>query len=451
MADPIATFTGLSGGFDYRSLITSILQAERAPAAALESQQGTLSSAKAAWGTYSSLMADVGTAAKALRTGAGFGAMTTTVVGTATTGRPILSATAAATGAQPGNISVQVTALASTGTGTTAVQPDATSPILAGGATTASFTINGVAITIDSTNNSLTGLRDAINAATGAKASAYLVQTGTGAALVVKANASGANGLNLVETSGTGTLAALGYTQQAGTDAALVVDGVAVTRSSNTVGDVVPGVTLNLTTAEPGTTVTVSVAADAKAASDAAQAFVTAYNKLVDFTATQVPVANSTTRPPLASEPSLNAGRAGIVSALQTQLATNPTTMQSLSQAGISLGRDGKLTFNAGTFATAYGTSRDDLKALFTDRMTDINAQTDAISAGVIGTVAQKTASIDRRVALLGKQVDAIDARLAIRKDTLTKQFVAMDAALSQLKTQSAALSSFLGTASSGA
>jgi flagellar hook-associated protein 2 len=150
-------------------------------------------------------------------------------------------------------------------------------------------------ITIDSTNNSLNGLRDAINNA-GMGVQASVVFDGTGYRLVTTAP-SGANKelqITAAEAGGSPTntdasgLSRFGFNadiagiasveKQAGADAVLVINGLELTRSSNTVTDVVEGLTLDLLKASPGEVVTVTVADDKTFAEEKIRGFVDAYN-----------------------------------------------------------------------------------------------------------------------------------------------------------------------------
>ena len=55
---------------------------------------------------------------------------------------------------------------------------------------------------------------------------------------------------------------------QAATNAQLTVDGIAVSRSSNSISDLIPGVTLDLMKADPNTRITVTVGQDSAAVYD---------------------------------------------------------------------------------------------------------------------------------------------------------------------------------------
>jgi flagellar hook-associated protein 2 len=451
MTAPIGAFTGTASNIDTKAIVDAIISAERRPAQLMERSISTLTTRKSAWGAYRTILNDINTAAKALRSGTAFGGRTTSVAGTAASGRPILSATAGST-STPGIYNVEVQSLARSGTGNTAAQALATAPILTGGATTASLTLNGTTITVDATNNSLEGLRDTINSTTAANVSAYIVQTGSGASLVLKAKTSGANGLAFTETTGTGLLTSLGWTADAGADASLVVDGVPVTRSTNNVSDVIPGVTLSLQTAELGTTTQVTVSRDQSSARTAIESFVTAYNKLLDFNKAQIPsgAANATTRPALASETALASQSANLSRTLQEAFGSGAAATQTLSQAGLAIGRDGKLTFSAAKYDALSAADSTGVQALFSDRMTATSTYLDSLVQSTSGNIALQTQSIDRQVTRLTERVGSFDSRLANRRASLTRQFVAMEAALSRIRNQSTAVAGQLATLAGG-
>ena len=160
-------------------------------------------------------------------------------------------------------------------------------------------------ITIDSTNNSLKGLRDEINnAEMGVTAS--IVNNGSGYVLLMTAESGENNELEITvaEAGGSPTdtddndLSRFGYTaellsdpmvtptrltqQQAGTDATLVVNGLTVNRSTNSVTDVVDGLTLDLLKSSPGEIISVTVSDDIEFAKQTTRDFVDAYNALLE-------------------------------------------------------------------------------------------------------------------------------------------------------------------------
>jgi flagellar hook-associated protein 2 len=438
--DPIASFSGLSSGVDYQSLVDQIIQVDRQPAALAEASIKTAQQRQTAWSSYRALVSTLATAADALRTGTAFDARTVSVAGTGAGGRPILGATSSGA-ALTGSYQVEVTALATAGVASTAVQADSVTALGVSG----SVTINGQALTVDAAD-SLEAIRDKVNAlntgATPTGVSAYVVNTGAGSVLVMRADATGSAAFDVTDG---GALAALGATVTAGTDAAFTLDGVAITRATNTVSDVISGVTLTLSAAEPGTAVQVTVGQDASAAKDAMQKFVDAYNAVVDFFQSQTPTATASnpnaTRPPLAGDSLLANGRAALPRLVHTSLDSNPATMRLLSDAGVSIGRDGKLSFDAGKFDAAYAADPAALQTLVADRAAAFKSWSDGLTTFGTGMLDVKKNSLQGSIDRLNDRVTAIDARLDVRKAQLLQQFARMESVLAQLQSQASGLS----------
>jgi flagellar capping protein FliD len=160
-------------------------------------------------------------------------------------------------------------------------------------------TKGGPPITIDDSNKTLSGLRDAINdAGIGAKAS--IINDGSGYRLVITSEDTGAkNAMRIMTLDDTGAVATSGLssiafnevqngastlTQTAkGEDALLKANGLTITRASNTIEEVVPGVTLNLLSADVGKPISIVVAPDTAGIQEKIQDFVNAYNEFKKF------------------------------------------------------------------------------------------------------------------------------------------------------------------------
>ena len=97
----------------------------------------------------------------------------------------------------------------------------------------------------------------------------------TGSRLVLASKTSGNDGNLTVNSS------AINFTSAVGKDANLTVDGVPVDSSTNTVTGAISGVTLSLGSADPNTSVLISVQPDTTTAATAIQTFVTDYNSLM--------------------------------------------------------------------------------------------------------------------------------------------------------------------------
>lgn len=151
-----------------------------------------------------------------------------------------------------------------------------------------------------------------------------------------------------------------------GADAKFSVDGVAFTRSSNSVSDVIANTTLSLTAADPNVTATVNVALDSTAAQTAVQNYVTAYNAVVDYIKTQqTPGTDPTSNPTLYNDPLLRNARSALSSAMLSPVSGAASDMATPDTVGISLTATGDLTFDSGKFQTAFNTRYNDLTKLF--------------------------------------------------------------------------------------
>lgn len=165
------------------------------------------------------------------------------------------------------------------------------------------FTVNaqksGATITIDDTNNSLTGLRDAINNANvGVQAS--IVSDGGSFKLLVTAPSGESNEVELtaVEDGGSPGLANFDFNlanqtlveEQPGADAKVRVNGLLLTRESNHLTDVIGGLEFDIFNSSLTETVSINISADKNTAETAIRDFVATYNtflkdveKLVGF------------------------------------------------------------------------------------------------------------------------------------------------------------------------
>ncbi len=143
------------------------------------------------------------------------------------------------------------------------------------------FTINGVEITVESTD-SLEDIRDAINDVTddmdGAGATASII----GTALVITSGETGeGNEMTITDTDGILTDLGLFDNETAAQDLEATIDGIAVTSTSNdSVADFITGVTLNFDSV--GTT-TISIERDTESIIECIETFIDAYNELMDY------------------------------------------------------------------------------------------------------------------------------------------------------------------------
>lgn len=217
----------------------------------------------------------------------------------------ILELTSAATNAVAGSHTLVVNSLAQTSSYYT--NSISSSDTLSGSLTIQVGSGAAQTLTLDSSDNTLTGLANAINSGSFDVTANVLTDT-SGSRLELTSNTCGAGG----DISVSGTLSdatsgsALSFTQaQAGADAQLTVDGIGVTSASNTVTNVLPGVTFQLLSASPGTNVQVQITNDNSTVESAVSSFVSAYNEVIGDLNTQEGKDSSGNPEPLYGSPTL--------------------------------------------------------------------------------------------------------------------------------------------------
>jgi flagellar hook-associated protein 2 len=391
MTTPLSSFTGVVSGFDYQSLVSQIITLESRPATQARQSIAAIDTKLTAIQTYRGLLTTLKTAASALRDGSAFDSFDTRSA--ILTGTKNLGGLAASSTAAPGTYELEVSTLARAEKLTSGSYASTSADLgLAG-----TITINGKAPITIAAADSLAEIRDRINAAnsgTGAtKVTASILTVGASSnRLILTSDETGAAGMTLADTTGS-ALQSLGFlsaptTQNAaavqvnGTDAAFRIDGVSFTRSSNTVTDAIAGVTLTLANAEDGAITTLQVSRSKEAARAAAGAFVDAYNKVLDYIKQQSTAKDGQAKPTLYGDPALRSARGTLPQTLLQSIAGASADLATAGAAGLSLGRDGKLSLDTAKFDPAFTDRLADLRRLFMRTGTATDAQVTFIAAG---------------------------------------------------------------------
>jgi flagellar hook-associated protein 2 len=318
----------------------------------------------------------------------------------------------------------------------------------AGGATTT------VAVTIDSTNNTLDGIAKAINAAkTGVTATVITDADGT-ARLSLKGATGTANAFTVSGDStalqqfnvGPGQSAATSI-GSAAANAKLKLDGVAVERASNTVSDLIDGVKLQLNSASIGNPVTLGGSTPTAALSAAVSNFVATFNETLSSLKTNLDPING----PLKSDVAANTLSRSLRALTTTPLVAStgvgaPTT---LADIGIATARDGSVSVNATVLAAALAKYPDAVEAMFAPNTSTassgagLNAAFAAISKAatspLYGLAASTATYTKAKTDVTDAESKATDDA-ATMKTRLTQQFAAMDSKVAAYKSTQAFL-----------
>lgn len=406
---------GIGSNLDVNGIISKLMQVESQPLTTLARKEASYQAKLSAFGNLSGALASFQTALGSLNSPAMFQSLNATAADST-----IFSA-AATSQAVAGNYSVNVTQLAQAQTISSAGQADVTAAIGSGAATTLSFqfgTISGGtltagvysgatfsqdanqptgAVTIDSSNNSLQGIRDAVNAAN-IGVTATIVADGSAVPnhLVFTASKTGAPSSMKISVSGDASINSLLAYDPAGTQnmtqssaaqsAALTVNGIAVSSASNTVSGAIQGVTLNL--AKIGAS-NLTVARNTASVESGVNAFVKAYNDLNTALKNLAGYDAATKRGgPLLGDSTALIIQTQVRRVLSTSLAGVNGSLTTLSQIGVSFQKDGTLALDAAKLKTALTNNFSDIAKLFasmgsaTDSLVSFSSSTSATQAG---------------------------------------------------------------------
>lgn len=441
--DPLSSFSGIASGINFRDLVDAIIQVERRPIDRAQAAITTTEARKAALGKYRALLNTLQSAVARLRNGTAFDALSATVAGQASGGRPILRATAAGSAA-PGRYAVEVTALAAAEKRSSLGQADATDPLTLDG----TFTINGTAVTVEA-GDTLNAIRDRINALNsgpepiGVTATILTVAPGDHR-LVLSSDVTGAAGLTLADSDGD-VLATLGLLAPEavlteGADAVFRIDGIEVTRSSNVIGDVIAGVTLTLDTAEVGALATVEIDRYHGEVAASLKSFVAAYNTVLEF------IAQQRNGGDLQSDATLRTNRSEFGRRVLELLTGEEGIAASGSAIGLSLTRTGTLTLDEAALDEALRTGFADVQTLFGEGggAEGLAATLDGLLQTSAGILDERLRHLDDQVSGIETRVGRMESRLDRRRASLLLQYTRMEAALAQMQSQSAFLTSQL-------
>ncbi|MES2554398.1 MAG: flagellar filament capping protein FliD [Pseudomonadota bacterium] len=398
----ISTSVGLASGLDVDAIVTSLMNVEKKPLTALATQKTTYQSKISAYGTLKSALSTFQTAVNNLSTASKFNAQTVK------SGDPSVFTATASGSATVGNYAVTVSQLAQAQKIATAGFGSAYDVVGTGTMTIAfgtydstgnTFTANAdktpTNITISSANNTLAGVRDAINAS-GAGVTAAIVNDGTTNRLVITSKDTGeVNSLKITTTDSDGNnLDAAGLSQlaydptatagagnnmtqkQVAKNAKLNIDGIDIVKSSNTVSDAIDGVTFNLLKDSGGSAVSLDVARDEASVKASVTAFVDAYNtlntKLRSLTNYSAP--NSAANGPLLGDATARSVTSQIKSVLTSVIGTTGS-ITSLSQIGVGFKADGTLGLDATKLDKSIADNFGDIAKLFTSSATTTDPQ----------------------------------------------------------------------------
>lgn len=418
---------GIGSNLDVNSIVTQLMSVESLPLAALSRKEASYLAKVSAFGSMSGALGTFQAALAGLISPAKFQGVS------ASSADSTIASGTATSQAVAGSYTVDVTRLAQAQTIATAGKASTTAAIGDGMKTTLTFQfgtisggklLNGVyvndpaavppdpafaqdadqasgTVIIDSTNNSLQGIRDAINkAAIGVTATIVSDGSATPNHLVLTSNKTGATSSMKVSVArdpadpvDTGLADLLAYDPAAtqnmtqssiAQSTALTVNGIAVSGTTKTISEAIQGVTLNVS--KLGST-TITVARDTASVQSGVSAFVKAYNDL-DKTIKSLTAYDPATKiaGPLLGDSSVRNIQAQVRGMLGTPLSSAGGSLTNLTQIGITFQKDGTLVLDSTKLQSAISTNFDGIAGLFAS----MGATTDSLVKFVSATSTTK-------------------------------------------------------------
>lgn len=473
----MATAATSSTNLDINSIVNQLMTVERQPINKLNVTEASFQTKLSAYGSIKGAVASFQTAMQNLGSAIKF-----TKLDAIPSDDTILSATASSI-AVAGTYSLEVTSLAQAQKLVATGQSSSTAAIGDGTPTTVTFdfgTINGgtldpitkkytgvtsfgsngngtKSITIDSSNNSLQGIRDAINAAK-IGVTATIINDGSASPyrLALSSDNNGvSNSLKISVSGDTSVTNLLAHDPAAtqnlsenvtATNANFKVNGVSVSKTSNSATDVIQGVTLNLKKTTT-TSTTVTVAHDNASVSNSVAGFVKAYNDLAK-TLRDISAYNPATKQAaiLQGDSTVRSLQSQLRNALGSPVVGASGGLTTLSQIGISFQKDGSLGLDTTKLNNAITNNVSDIASLFatvgkgTDSLITFNSATSNTKAGsyavnvtqiatqgnIVGNSAANTTITDTNKAL-DVTVNGVSASITLNAGVYTAQTLAAE------------------------
>jgi flagellar hook-associated protein 2 len=453
MGSPV-TLSGFNN-IDFSVILNAVMQQESQPLTTLQAQQKSLQSRSSTYGTLGTKLSTFETAVTALTDAKSLLGRTAS-----NTNETAVRANATATAA-PGIYDIVVQELARAQVMASAsTTADADTTVVAWGGT---LTIGGVAVAIDAPVT-LSELAERINSTKDVGVTATVVKsgaaawqlvltgksTGTAAAFTVASTLTGGSGVSFLDTDNNGLAGdSIEDNAVSATDARALVNNVQVVNSTNTLDDVISGVTLTLLKKDAAATSTLTISEDLTSTKAAVQKVVDAYNDFVKFAQDQLTAAGKGDQSSVARDPLLRSLRFALRNALTSDYEAGGE-YASLATVGLTLDTSGRLNFSSSKFETALVTDRDAVVGLLTGDGTTqgaFPALVDLVKSYTKsdGLLRDTRSRLDEQVTALTRRISDLAERLAVRRASLQREYIAADMTMTQLNSSSSSLSSLGG------
>lgn len=436
---PAITSAGLGSGLDIEGLVSKLVAAEGQPASVrLNTKEAKLQTDLSALGSLKGALSAFQTSVQGLKDVSAFQART------AISSNTDLFTVSADSSAVAGSFSIKVEQLAQSAKMRSG---DFTSDTAVPGAGTLAIGLGASSFDITvASDTTLAGIRDAINKASDNPGiTATLIKVDSGSQLVLTSDKVGAANAISITATDTDALDGNDLTRlstasltsiQSAADAIIYIDGQKVTKTSNSLSDVISGVTISLKKADPLKTETLSIALDKESAKSKVNDFIKAYNSLAG-TMSSLSSYNAQTKQ--AGQLFGDATLRGVQNQIRQVLA-NPvqgvTGVSTLAEIGIKTNKSGMLELDSTKLDSVIASNFEAVSQLFASG-NGLATRFDTVLTNYLsfdGALSSRVDGVNKQIGDINDQRDKLNLRLTAIEARYRKQFTAMDALLGQLQ-----------------
>lgn len=437
----ISAATGITSGLDYGALLKGLMLVKRQPITLMQTRLSALEDTNKAYTELGERLDTLQSAADELKLASDLISFST-----ASTNGNIFSATATNL-ASVGTYSIVVENLAQAHK-IAADGVDAETAVIAAADGFFKFTLAGGAqqsVIITNGVTTLSDIRNAINVLDSG-VTATIINDGDPTnpyRLILTSDETGAAN-DIVITQNDTTLS-FATTLQAAQDATIKIDNLTVTRASNTISDVITGVTLNLKSADAQEKVTLTISSDTDAMVEKIEAVLDAYNGVVSYIKTNNRYDSEEKKgQPLFGESSARNMLDILRRTLSSAIGDLPGTMNRLIHVGVET-KNGVMTLDRSKFDDAIASDFDGVVNLFVYNIQDdtkgfgalLSDKINEITDFADGQLSLKKKGLNTIITNLTKEIAKDEDALAIYEERLRMDFVGLELLLTTLKSTS--------------
>jgi len=296
--------------------------------------------------------------------------------------------------------------------------------------------INGEDITIES-DDTLTLIASKINNANVGVTASILSISDTEHRLIIESQTTGAEGITLTDDNDVlktlGILDSVGLKKniiRSSADASVKIDGYDIASTTNTLTDVISGVTLTLKDTNSGSPITLAITENTGAISGKVSALVSSINSVLNYVKTQNTYSGNSSSTPLMGDINLHTVRNNIIDAIFAEVSGN-TTYKTASSIGFTFASDGTLSLNSTTFSEALSSNKQEVINVLTQFGDTLKTSMNVYVDPYTGTLTSVEKSINQTISDIDQRIEELNERYEREAEVLEKKYNSLELLIS--------------------